>query len=323
MKAAILKKQEKIENFPLKVEEVEIPQPGNGKALVKIEASGVCHSDLHIIEGDLPLPESMFPLIPGHEIVGTLEEPYGDFQKGDRVGIGWFASACGHCDQCVSGHENLCSNSKVTGMDVKGGYAQYTLVDGEYMTRIPDNIGSAEAAPLFCAGLTAFTAVKKLNFSPGERIAVYGVGGLGYYAIQFIEKMGGKAVAITGNHAQLAESVGASEVLDRPNGKYDGSIVFAPSSSIVPVAAEHTRNGGTVVIPAIMDKVEIPFGSFAWEKNITSVASGFRPHTRELLNFVSINGISNKITKKPLSEVNSVLKDLKNGKVNGRVVLTP
>lgn len=323
MKAAVLHKQEKIEKSPLKLEDVEQPKGGNGKVLVKIEASGVCHSDLHIIEGDFPLPQSMFPLIPGHEIVGTVAESYGDWNEGDRVGIGWFASACGICNQCVSGHENLCENSKVTGLNVKGGYAQFTLVDGAYITRIPDNIKSSQAAPLFCAGLTAYTAVKKLHFAPGERIAVYGIGGLGHYALQFIDKLGGKAIAITKSHAKLANSLGASEIIEKPEGRYDGSIVFAPDPSLVSVAAEHTRNGGTVVVPAIMDKIEIPFGSFMWEKNITSVASGFRIQTREMLNFVSLNGIEGRVTEKPLSEVNAILKDLKERKIDGRVVLRP
>lgn len=323
MKAAILHKQDKIENSPLKLEDIEQPPGGSDKVLVKIEASGVCHSDLHIVEGDFPLPQSMFPLIPGHEIVGTIAESHGDWNEGDRVGIGWFASACGICDQCVSGHENLCENSKVTGLNVKGGYAEYTLVDPKYITRVPDNIKSSQAAPLFCAGLTAYTAVRKLHFSPGDKIAVYGVGGLGHYALQFISKLGGKAIAITKSHAKLADSLGAAQVMEKPEGRYNGSIVFAPDSSLVSVAAEHTRNGGTVVVPAIMDKIEIPFGSFMWEKNITSVASGFRIQTREMLNFVSQNGIESRVSEKSLSEANTVLKDLKDRKIDGRVVLRP
>lgn len=159
----VLPKQEKIEKKPLKYTNVESKEIVNGQILVKVLANGVCHSDLHIVEGDFPLPASLFPLIPGHEIVGEVVESKSGIEKGTRVGIGWFYNACGKCDQCISGHENLCPNALVSGINVKGGYAEYAVLDANYVTPIPDSIGNIEAAPLFCAGITAYSAVRRIN----------------------------------------------------------------------------------------------------------------------------------------------------------------
>ncbi len=323
MKSAVLEEQKSAEKNPLEIKETEKPEIEDGQVLIRVEANGVCHSDLHIVEGDLPLPREMFPLVPGHEIVGTVEESRSDVKKGERVGIGWFGKACGKCQYCISGKENLCPHTEITGLTLKGGYSDYVVAQGEYVTRIPDSISSKDAAPLFCAGLTAYTSVKKLNMRPGDRIGIFGIGGLGYYAIQFVEKMGGKAAAITRGHRELAESVGASEVSDEASGQYDGTIVFAPDSSLVSEAVKHTRSGGTIVIPAIVDRIEIPFQDFMWEKNVTSVASGLRPDTREMLEFVEKKGIKSMVDTMDLEEANKALQKLKENKVPGRIVLTP
>lgn len=319
----VLEKQEKIEKKPLKYTDVETREIVNGQVLVKVLANGVCHSDLHIVEGDFPLPRSLFPLIPGHEIVGEVVESKSEIEKGTRVGIGWFYNACGKCDQCVSGHENLCPNALVSGINVKGGYAEYAVLDANYVTKIPDGIGNTDAAPLFCAGITAYSAVRRINPSVNDRIAVFGVGGLAFYAIQMIEAMGAKAVAVTRSHARVAEEAGASEIVEKPSGQYDGSIVFAPSSSLVNDAVSSVRSGKTIVIPAVMDKIEIPFSSFTWEKNVTSVASGLRKETRAVLDMAAGSGLKSMVQKRKLSEANEVLSELKNGQIMGRAVLVP
>ena len=323
MKAMVLEKQEKIEKKPLKYTDVETMEIVNGQVLVKVLANGVCHSDLHIVEGDFPLPRSLFPLIPGHEIVGEVVESKSEIEKGTRVGIGWFYNACGKCDQCISGHENLCPNALVSGINVKGGYAEYAVLDANYVTKIPDGIGNIDAAPLFCAGITAYSAVRRINPSVNDRIAVFGVGGLAFYAIQMIEAMGAKAVAVTRSHARVAEEAGASEIVEKPSGQYDGSIVFAPSSSLVNDAVSSVRSGKTIVIPAVMDKIEIPFSSFTWEKNVTSVASGLRKETRAVLDMAAGSGLKSMVQKRKLSEANEALSELKNGQVMGRAVLVP
>ncbi len=323
MKAMVLEKQEKIEKKPLKYTDVETREIVNGQVLVKVLANGVCHSDLHIVEGDFPLPRSLFPLIPGHEIVGEVVESKSEIEKGTRVGIGWFYNACGKCDQCISGHENLCPNALVSGINVKGGYAEYAVLDANYVTKIPDGIGNTDAAPLFCAGITAYSAVRRINPSVNDRIAVFGVGGLAFYAIQMIEAMGAKAVAVTRSHARVAEEAGASEIVEKPSGQYDGSIVFAPSSSLVNDAVSSVRSGKTIVIPAVMDKIEIPFSSFTWEKNVTSVASGLRKETRAVLDMAAGSGLKSMVQKRKLSEANEVLSELKNGQIMGRAVLVP
>jgi propanol-preferring alcohol dehydrogenase len=323
MKAMLLERPEKIEKKPLKYSDYKDPEIGEGKVIVKVLANGVCHSDLHIIEGDFQLPGDLFPMIPGHEIVGEVVESKSNLGLGDRVGIGWFYSACGTCDQCVSGHENLCPNALVSGINVKGGYAEYAVLDAAYVSPIPDGVKSSEAAPLFCAGITAYSAVKRISPSIGDRIAVFGIGGIAFYAIQMIEATGAHAVAITKRHREVAEKAGASEITDRPEGKYDGSIVFAPNSSLVKDAVSSVKSGKTVVIPAVMDKIDVPFGDFMWEKNITSVASGLRKETRAVLKMASEHNLQSMIQERKLSEANEVLADLKNGKIMGRAVLIP
>jgi propanol-preferring alcohol dehydrogenase len=323
MKVMVLEKPDKIENKPLKYADYRYPEIREGQVLVQVLANGVCHSDMHIIEGDFQLPSEMFPLIPGHEIVGEVVETKSSIQVGERVGIGWFYSACGACDQCISGHENLCPNALVTGINTGGGYSEFTTLDATYVSRVPDNVKDIEAAPLFCAGITAFSAVNRIHPSVSDRIAVFGVGGLAFYAIQFIEAMGAKAIAVTRSHGSVAEMAGASEIVDRPAGLYDGSIVFAPSREIVQKAVSSVKSGRTVVIPAVMDRIDIPFGDFMWEKNITSVASGLRRETREVLRLASESTLKSMVTERKLEDVNSVLLDLKKGKILGRAVLTP
>ncbi len=323
MKAMILDKQKKIEDNPLKYKEFDKPEIKSGQVVVKVQANGVCHSDLHIVEGDIPLGHELFPIIPGHEIVGEVVESKSNIQVGERVGIGWFYSACGKCEYCISGRENLCPYATVTGINHKGGYSEFAALDSNYVTKIPDNMDSAEAAPLFCAGITAYSAVKKLNVSPNDRIAVFGIGGLGFYGLQMVKLMGGKACAITTSHPEVAEKAEAYEISDKPAGKYDGAIVFAPNSGLVETAVSSVKSGKTIVVPAIMDKISIPFGSFMWEKNVTSVASGLRKEARAVLDIASSGGLISMVHTDKLSSANEVLGKLKQGKVKGREVLIP
>ncbi|WP_297217182.1 alcohol dehydrogenase catalytic domain-containing protein [Thermoplasma sp.] len=324
MKAVYAVKQDKIENEPLKYGDLDLPAIEEGQVLVKVQANGVCHSDLHIIEGDFPLPKELFPLVPGHEIVGeVVESKNRNVKEGERVGIGWFYSACGQCEYCTSGRENLCPNATVTGINRWGGYAEYAILDGNYVSKIPEGLDSAEAAPLFCAGITAYSSVRKIGPKVGDRIAVFGVGGLGFYAIQMIEAAGARAIAVTSSHNKVAEMAGASEVIEEPKEGYDAAIVFAPNSSIVAKAVKSVKPGGTVVVPAIMDKIEVPFQYFTWEKNITSVASGFRSETRSVLKLAADGRLKSMIKTMPLSEAKTALMDLKRGKVQGRIVLKP
>ncbi|MHB1811988.1 MAG: alcohol dehydrogenase catalytic domain-containing protein [Thermoplasmataceae archaeon] len=323
MNVMMLGKPDKVENKPLKYTDHKYPEIDQGQVIVKVLANGVCHSDLHIIEGDFQLPSEMFPIIPGHEIVGEIVESKSDLRVGERVGIGWFYSACGVCDQCISGHENLCPNALVTGINKYGGYSEFAALDAQYVTRIPDDLKDKDAAPLFCAGITALSAVKRIHPNINDRIAVFGVGGLAFYAIQFIEAMGAKAVAVTRSHGSVAEKAGASEIVDRPSGGYDGSIVFAPSRDTVQKAVASTKSGRTIVIPAVMDRIDFPFGDFMWEKNVTNVASGLRKEAREILRLASETGLKSMITERKLEEANNVLSDLKRGKIQGRAVLIP
>src|ERR1043166_6322816 len=217
MKAAVLHELKK----PMAVEEVERPIPGEGEVLIKVEACGVCHSDLHIIEGDWKQFGGItkIPLIPGHEIAGRVVETGSavrDLKPGDRVGVPWIHRTCGECEFCRSGYENLCVKQKITGCTVDGGYAEYINAPASHATRIPDQVSSAEAAPLFCAGVTVYRAIKQAQLAPGQRLAVFGVGGLGHLAIQIGKELGYEvtAVDVSDDKLALATSFGATRSLN-------------------------------------------------------------------------------------------------------------
>src|SRR5271163_2666562 len=217
MKAAVL------HDFktPLKLEEVDRPTVGPDDVLVKVEACGVCHSDLHVADGDWPQLAKIVkkPLILGHEIAGRVVEKgeaVNDHQVGDRVGVPWIFSSCGECEMCREGNENLCGKQQITGVSVDGGYAEFVKAPARHATKIPDALSSIEAAPLFCAGVTVYRALKKAQLQPGQRLAVFGVGGLGHLAVQIGVGLGAEVTAIDVSEEKLAyaKTLGASATLN-------------------------------------------------------------------------------------------------------------
>jgi propanol-preferring alcohol dehydrogenase len=217
MKAAVLR------NFktPLTFEDVERPIPGPDEVLIEVEACGVCHSDLHVADGDWPQLAKIVkkPLIMGHEIAGRVVEKgaaAADHQIGDRVGVPWIFWSCGECEMCREGNENLCAKQKITGVSVDGGYAEFVKAPSRHATKIPDNLSASEAAPLFCAGVTVYRALKKAQIQPGQRLAVFGVGGLGHLGVQIGVGWGAEVTAIdvSGDKLAHAKSLGAAETLD-------------------------------------------------------------------------------------------------------------
>jgi propanol-preferring alcohol dehydrogenase len=205
MKGAVLREFKR----PLAIEEVDQPQPGAGEILLRIEACGVCHSDLHVADGDWPQFAKIVktPLILGHEVAGVVVEKDAaveDLKVGDRVGVPWIYWTCGECEFCHEGNENLCRRQKITGVTVDGGYAEFVKVPASHAVRIPDNLSSIQAAPLFCAGVTVYRALKRSGILPGQLLAVFGIGGLGHLAVQFGQALRAEVVAVDISEEKLA-----------------------------------------------------------------------------------------------------------------------
>jgi len=217
MKAAFVKQVTE----PLQVEETAIPEPEADEVLLKVEASGVCHSDLHLANGDWPrlMKIVKMPLIPGHEVVGRVVkkgEQVSELDLGDRVGVAWVHWTCGECEVCKAGLENLCPSQTVTGASVDGGYAEYMKAKASHAIKVPGNLSSDEAAPLFCAGVTVYRAIKNSKIEPGQRVAIFGVGGLGHLAVQVAKTYGAEVIAvdITDEKLELARSCGADHTIN-------------------------------------------------------------------------------------------------------------
>ncbi|MEM2910017.1 MAG: alcohol dehydrogenase catalytic domain-containing protein [Nitrososphaerota archaeon] len=337
MKAALLYKPRPVEENPLTIEDIPMPEPKDGHVLVKVEACGVCRSNLHMIEGDwvkYGLP-SKLPIIPGHEIVGKISEigkGVEVFEIGQRVGIQPLWTACGNCEYCLRGLEHLCSSKKITGETVDGGYAEYLLADWRYVYPLPDSLNPIEAAPFFCPGVTAYGAVLKADLKPGKRAAIFGIGGVGHMVIQIAKLYGAEVIAVSRNknHLKVAEELGADLIIDsstsdpvneiRRLGGVDASIVFAPSDTAAEQAIRATKPSGTVVMG-----VHVKLGDFFFheEKKIVGSVIGSRWMMRDVVELARTGKIRAICEKYPLEKVNDVLKKLKMGEVRARAVLVP
>ncbi len=334
MKALVLNTPAPIETGPLELVERERPRPGRGQVLMRVAACGVCHSNLHMIEGDwLPGNPSMLPIIPGHEVVGTVEEVGEGVTKlapGDRIGVQPVWTTCGRCEFCLGGRENLCQLKEIAGETVDGGYAEFMLADPEHAYLLPDELGFAEAAPLFCPGITGLGSVLKAGAMPGKSVAVFGIGGVGHMVIQFARLFGADVVAVSRNpeHLALAEQVGASrtvlatdgdagEALARTGG-VDASIVFAPSNASVEQAIRGTKPGGTIVTGVNCEVGAFPF---AGEKALVGSILGSREQMRTVLRLAAAGKVRAVAETYPLEEAEKVLTRLKSGEIRGRAVL--
>ncbi|GAB2882634.1 alcohol dehydrogenase AdhP [Nocardioides pacificus] len=257
---------------PLVVEDRPVPAPGPGQVLVRIEASGLCHTDIHAAHGDWPVKPTL-PLVPGHEGVGRVEilgEGVTEVDEGDRVAIPWLGYACGHCDYCVTGWETLCLEQRNTGYSVDGGFAEYVVADAGHVVPVPDGVTAFDAAPLTCAGVTTYKAVKVAHVRPSERVAVFGIGGLGHLAVQYARLVGGTVIAVDvdGAKLQLATELGSDHVVDAHSvdpvaaitdlGGADVAIVLAPSPIVFEQAFLALRRGGRLVCVGLPPEDEGP-----------------------------------------------------------------
>ena len=341
MRAMVLSKLGPIETKPLKITEIDKHQiKRSNEILIKIEACGVCHSQLHGIEGDwkdLGIPPTL-PTVPGHEIAGKVVEVGKDvtkFKVGDRAGISPLLESCMKCQYCLEGKENLCESMDVLGESLKGGYSEYVTVTEEFATKLPEDMKSEYAAPLFCAGVTAYKAVKASEPKKNKKIGIFGVGGVGHMAIQFAKIENCKVIAISRKqkHLDVAKKLGASvaitfdqdqekflEDLKNKVGFLDAAIVFAPADIVTDTAIKSVKKGGLVVIGTIG---KIPnFVAFE-EKTIRGTLIGSRKDMEEVIRLAKEHNLTVVAEKYPLEQANEVLEKLKNSQIESRAVLIP
>ena len=324
----------------LSIEQVPVPEPGPGDVLVKIEASGVCHTDLHAARGHWPVKPTL-PFIPGHEGVGRVAAVGAGVthvREGDAVGVPWLYDACGYCTYCTTGWETLCEQQRNTGYGVNGGYAEYVLARADYVGRLPENPDFSALAPILCAGVTTYKGLKETEARPGEWVAVSGIGGLGHVAVQYAKAMGFHVVAIDVDESKLAlarrlgadltlncSDDGAVDRLVRETGGMHGFLVTAVSTAAFSQAIAMTRRRGTIAL------VGLPPGDFPTPifpvvlKRITIRGSivGTRQDLRESLAFAAEGKVRTAVAVEPLGKVNEVFARLEAGKIEGRVVLRP
>jgi propanol-preferring alcohol dehydrogenase len=324
---------------PLSLRNVDVPRPGSGQILLRVAASGVCHTDLHAVDGDWPVKPKL-PFIPGHEAAGEVAAVGPDvtlFKEGDRAGVPWLHSACGTCEYCLTGWETLCARQQNTGYSVDGGFAEYVLAPAAYAGRIPGNVAFADVAPILCAGVTTYKGLKETDTKPGDWVVIVGAGGLGHVAVQYAKAMGlhVAAVDISEEKLDLAKRLGAELVVNSTEkdpaasiqnlvGGAHGVLVTAVSPKIFRQSIDMLRRGGTCVLNGL------PPGDFATPifdvvlKRITIRGSivGTRKDLEESLQFAAEGKVKPVTEIQPLEAINEVFDRLRHGKVNGRVVIT-
>jgi alcohol dehydrogenase, propanol-preferring len=330
-----------VERFgqPLVQQEWEIPTPGQGQILVKTEACGVCHTDLHAATGDWPLKPKL-PFIPGHEAIGRVAAVGAGVKivrEGDRVGVPWLYSACGHCEHCLSAWETVCADAEFGGYTRNGGFAEYVVADPNYVAHIPDGLDPKLAAPLICAGITTYKGIKETKARAGEWIAISGAGGLGHLAIQYAKVMGLRvcAVDIDDEKLALAKKMGADFVVNAKHGEPEeavkkgtsggahGVLITAPSLGAFKQGVGMTRKRGTCVLVGLPPG-DFPVPLFDVVANCITIRGSFvgtREDMAETLAFAAEGKIKADIELQPLLAINEIFDRLKHGKVAGRVVL--
>ncbi|MFI5094418.1 MAG: zinc-dependent alcohol dehydrogenase family protein [Candidatus Acidiferrum sp.] len=329
MKACLLNTPARIETNPLQFRNVPVPKPDKGEVLVRVRACGVCRTDLHVIEGELPARKS--PVIPGHQVVGVVEKKGESSQRfaiGARVGVAWLHHTDGTCMYCRIGEENLCDNPTFTGYIVDGGYAEYIVAPENFVYAIPDGFSDVQAAPLLCAGIIGFRCLRLSGIKSGGRLGFYGFGAAAHVAIQVARHWGVTVYASTrdARHQKLALELGAAwagGTFDAPPEKLDAAIIFAPAGEIVPAALAALRKGGVLVLGGIHMS---PIPSFSYdllyqERMIRSVANNTRKDGEDFLRIAAEIPVRMHTQIFPLSEANRALNALKNDAIEGAAVL--
>ena len=330
MRCMQLHKPDSIVNNPLQREETTVPDPGPGQIRVKVSMCGVCHTDLHTVEGELSLPQ--LPLIPGHQVVGNVES-LGPGSKlhniGDRVGVAWLNWTCGECIYCRNGLENLCENAQFTGLNAAGGYAEYVIIDERFAFTLPEIFDDAQAAPLLCAGIIGYRSLILSGLQPGGRLGLYGFGASAHLTIQVALHWNCDVFVFTRSreHQEHALELGArwaGKAQDRPPELLNASITFAPAGWIIPLALEHLQPGGTLAINAIhLSPIpELPYEFLYNERVLRSVANFTRFDALEFLRTAAEIPLKTSVEVYQMQEANAVLQRLKNSQIRGAAVLS-
>lgn len=325
---------------PLALEDVADPTPEADEVLIRVEACGVCHSDLHIVDGDIDnFRKAAKPrLIPGHEVVGSVVAKGGAVEAlavGDRVGVAWLHSACGVCEPCREGLENLCRKGVVTGLMVDGGYAELMRAKAAFALPVPAALSAAEAAPLFCAGVTVYRALRNAGVGEGQRVGVFGVGGLGHLAVQIARAWGAEVVAcdVDDDKLALGRELGAAHAIDvrdpnagkalRALGGLHVAVVTSAAKAAYDSALRALRPAGTLAVVGLpAEPLSFPaMALVAPEARIVSASVGTRDDVRAVLRLAAEGKLACRVEEVPLADVNDVLTRMRSGRIRGRVVL--
>lgn len=330
MKAMLLEQYGRVEDSPLVPAELADPQPGQNEVRVKVAACAICRTDLHVIEKELP--PARLPIIPGHQIVGVVDaagQGCDRLKLGQRVGIAWLRHTCGKCRFCTAGRENLCQEQRFTGYHDHGGYAEYAVVSEDFAYEIPPRFSDVQAAPLLCAGIIGYAALRRSRLAEGGRLGIYGFGSSADVVIQIALHRGCEVYVVTRgqSHRNLAAQMGAKWVGERPDDmpvKVDAAIIFAPAGELVPAALTKLEAGGTLALAGIymspipqMDYEQHLF----YERDVRSVTANTREDGRALLAEAAKIPIRPHTTAYPLADANRALADLKADRINGTGVL--
>ncbi|MFL6447899.1 MAG: zinc-dependent alcohol dehydrogenase family protein [Bryobacteraceae bacterium] len=330
MKSAVLTNQQPIASRPLSLMEREEPIVSSGQVKLRVHACGVCRTDLHIVEGDLPLRREI--LVPGHQIVGEIVEGTATgLPLGTRVGVSWIGGTDGTCSYCRNGLENLCDSPTFTGYSVDGGYAEFAIARADFVFPLPENLESLYAAPLLCAGIIGFRSLRVAGVEPGDRVGLFGFGASAHLAIAVLKAWSCEVYVSTRgqSHRELAVALGADWVgteNDRPPVLLDRAVTFAPSGDVVISALGSLRKGGIVAINAIhLDRIpQFDYDTLLWgERQIRSVANMSRSDARDFLQVASTIGLKPKVTKFRLAEINEALEAIKRDSIDGAAVICP
>jgi len=331
MQAQVLYVPQVIETLPLHSADVPIPVPERNQIRLRVMACGVCHTDLHTVEGDLTLPK--MPLIPGHQVVGVVDatgEDVAYFQLGQRAGTVWLYRTCGACHYCRTDRENLCVQAEFTGFHADGGYAEYMVVDADFAYPLPLGLSDGEITPLLCGGVIGYRALCLSEVKSGEVLGLYGFGNSAHITIQVARHWGCRVFVFTRSpgHQEHARTLGAEwvgQAADAPPEGLDSAIVFAPAGGIVPEALRVLNPGGTIALAGIhMTNIpEMPYELLYGERTVRSVANSTRQDVIELLDLAVKIPIHTDVTEFPLSQANEVLLAMKESRFNGDAVLIP
>jgi len=330
MKAMVLDANAPINSSPLKMRELDDPTPAPGHVRLAVRCCGICRTDLHVIEGDLP-PQKL-PLVPGHQILGVVDaigEGCKRFALGERIGVAWLRHTCGRCRFCTAGRENLCAEQRFTGYHADGGYAEYAIVPEDFAYSIPPQFSDVEAAPLLCAGIVGYRALKRCNLPDGGRLAIYGFGSSAHLNVQIALARGCEVYVVTRDrrHQDLARRMGAAwagaKAQDMPV-KTDSAIVFAPAGELVPQALARLEKGGTLAIAGIY-MTQIPAMEYEadlfYERDLRSVTANTRADGAEFLQAAAAVPVRPHVSTYPLARANEALQDLKADRISGSGVL--